>query len=124
MWVRSQLRTENLELKTLTPGQWLEHSRILSFGPPGEEHFWIGSADMMERNLDRRVEAITPVTDAENQTKLRAIIDVMLRDDRRAWQESASRSVSDQWSAGSWSTPESSCSAVATESGSTSGRQT
>jgi polyphosphate kinase len=40
----------------------------------------------MERNLDRRVEALTPVTDPESQSRLRKIIEVMLADDRRAWQ--------------------------------------
>jgi polyphosphate kinase len=39
----------------------------------------------MERNLDRRVEAMAPVTDLDSQAKLRRIIDVMLADDRRAW---------------------------------------
>jgi polyphosphate kinase len=41
---------------------------------------------MMERNLDRRVEALTPVADPDSQTRLRTIIEVMLADDRRAWQ--------------------------------------
>ena len=40
----------------------------------------------MERNLDRRVEALTPVADNESQARLRTIIEVMLADDRRAWQ--------------------------------------
>jgi polyphosphate kinase len=40
----------------------------------------------MERNLDRRVEAVTPVNDPDSQARLRTIIEVMLADDRRAWQ--------------------------------------
>jgi polyphosphate kinase len=76
--------SESISVRSVV-GRFLEHSRILVFGSGDRERFYIGSADMMERNLDRRVEAITPVTDAENQMKLRTIIDVMLRDDRRAW---------------------------------------
>jgi len=76
--------SESINVRSVV-GRFLEHSRIFVFGSGDRERFYIGSADMMERNLDRRVEAITPVTDAENQMKLRTIIDVMLRDDRRAW---------------------------------------
>jgi polyphosphate kinase len=67
-------------------GRYLEHSRIFVFGTGERERFFIGSADLMERNLDRRVEALTPVTDADSQARLRTIIEVMLADDRRAWQ--------------------------------------
>jgi polyphosphate kinase len=67
-------------------GRFLEHSRIFVFGSGDRERFFIGSADIMERNLDRRVEAIAPVTDADNQARLRQIVDLMLSDDRRAWQ--------------------------------------
>jgi len=66
-------------------GPLLEHSRIFVFGSGDRERFYIGSADMMERNLDRRVEAIAPVKDVEAKQKLRGIIDLMLSDDRRAW---------------------------------------
>ena len=48
--------------------------------------WYIGSADLMDRNLDRRVEAIAPVEDHEAQARLAEIIDVMLADDRRSWQ--------------------------------------
>ncbi|MET0771976.1 MAG: RNA degradosome polyphosphate kinase, partial [Candidatus Limnocylindrales bacterium] len=66
-------------------GRFLEHSRILCFGRGDRERFLIGSADMMERNLDRRVEALVPVEDPALQDRLRTILEVMLRDDRRAW---------------------------------------
>ncbi|CAN5828119.1 polyphosphate kinase 1 [soil metagenome] len=66
-------------------GRYLEHSRILIFGRGERERFLIGSADMMERNLDRRVEAMTPVADEESRARLRTIVEVMLADDRRAW---------------------------------------
>jgi polyphosphate kinase len=67
-------------------GRYLEHSRIFVFGQDERERFFIGSADLMERNLDRRVEAVTPVEDADSRVRLREIIEVMLSDDRRAWQ--------------------------------------
>src|SRR5512141_3233173 len=67
-------------------GRFLEHSRIFVFGQGEREQFFIGSADFMERNLDRRVEAVTPVEDPDSQARLRKIIEVMLADDRRAWQ--------------------------------------
>ncbi len=66
-------------------GRYLEHSRILCFGQGERERFLIGSADVMERNLDRRVEALVPVTEPALQDRLREIIAVMLRDDRRSW---------------------------------------
>lgn len=66
-------------------GRFLEHSRILCFGSGDRERFLFGSADIMERNLDRRVEALAPIDDPSLQDRLRTIIEVMLRDDRRAW---------------------------------------
>jgi polyphosphate kinase len=67
-------------------GEFLEHSRIWSFENGGEREWYIGSADLMDRNLDRRVEAVAPVEDHEAQARLADIIDVMLADDRRSWQ--------------------------------------
>jgi polyphosphate kinase len=52
----------------------------------GRAEWYIGSADLMERNLDRRVEVVTPVEDHESQARLARIIEVMLADDRRSWQ--------------------------------------
>jgi polyphosphate kinase len=66
-------------------GPFLEHSRILRFGRGDRATHWIGSADMMDRNLDRRVEAVTPVLDPVNKARLDHILEVMLADDRRAW---------------------------------------
>jgi polyphosphate kinase len=67
-------------------GEFLEHSRIWMFANGGRPEFYIGSADLMERNLDRRVEVVTPVEDHGLQARLTRIIDVMLADDRRSWQ--------------------------------------
>jgi polyphosphate kinase len=77
--------SERIRVRSVV-GRYLEHSRIFQFGQGERERFFIGSADMMERNLDRRVEAMTPITDPDGMTRLRTIIDVMLADDRRAWQ--------------------------------------
>ncbi|MBA2555969.1 MAG: polyphosphate kinase 1, partial [Chloroflexi bacterium] len=77
--------SETIRVRSVV-GRFLEHSRILSFGRAERECFFIGSADMMERNLDRRVEAMVPIDDAVSRDRLRTIIDVMLADDRRAWQ--------------------------------------
>jgi len=67
-------------------GEFLEHSRILGFSNGGEQEWYIGSADLMERNLDRRVEAIVPVEDPEARGRIESIVSTMLADDRRSWQ--------------------------------------
>jgi polyphosphate kinase len=66
-------------------GELLEHSRIWRFENAGEPNWYIGSADLMERNLDRRIEALAPVLDPALQAELDAILATMLADDRRAW---------------------------------------
>ncbi len=69
--------------------RFLEHSRIYRFGEPGSErgarHF-IGSADLMERNLDRRVEALTPVLDPDLQSRLDETLSLNLADDTNTWE--------------------------------------
>jgi polyphosphate kinase len=77
--------SENIRVRSVI-GEFLEHSRIWSFENGGDREWYIGSADLMDRNLDRRVEAIVPVEDGEARAKLATIIDVMLADDRRSWQ--------------------------------------
>jgi len=67
-------------------GDFLEHSRIWGFANGGDTDWYIGSADLMDRNLDRRVEAMVPVEDLEARGRLAEIIEVMLADDRRSWQ--------------------------------------
>jgi polyphosphate kinase len=66
-------------------GRFLEHSRIYSFHR-GEEHkYYIGSADLMPRNLDKRVELITPVEDPDLQAELEDTLERCLADDTFAW---------------------------------------
>ena len=76
--------SESIQVRSIV-GRYLEHSRIFVFGQGERERYFIGSADLMERNLDRRVEAITPVKDPALAERLRHVLVVMRRDDRRAW---------------------------------------
>ena len=75
-------------------GRYLEHSRIYRFGNPGVGAvYYIGSADMMPRNLDGRVEAMTPVTDAALKLRLEEILDVLTADSAPAWEMSSEGDV-------------------------------
>jgi polyphosphate kinase len=66
-------------------GEFLEHSRIWRFENGGAPERYIGSADLMDRNLDRRVEAFAPIDDAEAQAEIDEILRITLADDRRSW---------------------------------------
>jgi polyphosphate kinase len=66
-------------------GRFLEHSRIWMFGNAGEPEYYFGSADWMPRNLDRRVEVVTPIMNPLFQKRLQAVLDVCLSDNRQAW---------------------------------------
>ncbi|WP_008319372.1 polyphosphate kinase 1 [Leptolyngbya sp. PCC 6406] len=66
-------------------GRYLEHARIFAFHNDGDEEYYIGSADWMPRNLDRRVEAVTPVEDPALVQELKTLLDIMLSDNRQAW---------------------------------------
>ncbi len=61
-------------------GRFLEHSRVYRFGNGGDDEFWIGSADLMHRNLDRRVEALVRITDPTAQAELRSVLEVATSD--------------------------------------------
>jgi polyphosphate kinase len=76
--------SESIQVRSIV-GRYLEHSRIFCFGQGEREQYYIGSADIMERNLDRRIEAMTPIKDTTLQDELRHVLEVMRRDDRRAW---------------------------------------
>jgi polyphosphate kinase len=66
-------------------GRFLEHGRIFHFHNGGSPEFFIGSADCMKRNLEARVEALTPVEDPRHQEELRQVLEVQLEDPRGAW---------------------------------------
>jgi polyphosphate kinase len=67
-------------------GRFLEHSRIYYFKNNGDQEYFIGSADIMKRNLEDRVEVVTPVEPKILQKELRLILDVQLKDRRSAWE--------------------------------------
>ena len=67
-------------------GRFLEHSRLFYFANGGNESYFIGSADWMPRNLDRRVEAVTPVEDPALHRRLRGVLETCLADNRQAWE--------------------------------------
>jgi polyphosphate kinase len=66
-------------------GRFLEHSRIYYFRNGGNEEYYIGSADCMTRNLVSRVEVLTPVEPENLRAELRTVIDILLNDQRSAW---------------------------------------
>jgi polyphosphate kinase len=66
-------------------GRFLEHSRIFYFANGGQGEYYIGSADWMPRNLDRRVEAVVPVMDPGQHERLRTLLETCLTDNRQAW---------------------------------------
>ncbi len=79
--------SDNIRVRSIV-GRYLEHSRIFYFAngaAPGKPMYFIGSADLMERNLDRRVEALAPVEAPALQARLQEVLDVSLTDDVLAW---------------------------------------
>jgi polyphosphate kinase len=78
--------SERIRVRSIV-GRYLEHSRIFAFGDGRERsvRYFIGSADLMARNLDGRVEVVVPVDDAKLQERLRQILDVNLSDRSQAW---------------------------------------
>lgn len=77
--------SERIHVRSVV-GELLEHSRIWGFANDGADEWYIGSADLMERNLDRRIEAVVPVEDIEARARIAEVIATMLADDRRSWQ--------------------------------------
>jgi polyphosphate kinase len=68
-------------------GRFLEHSRIYAFGVGEDDEggVWLGSADLMHRNLDRRVETLVRVTDPGHRAELRGLIDMAMDDTTSSW---------------------------------------
>ena len=75
----------NVRLRSIL-GRFLEHSRIYSFHNGGNPEFFIGSADIMERNLDRRVEALIRIDQEEHKAELRTILDLSTSPRFRMWE--------------------------------------
>ena len=70
-------------------GRFLEHARIYYFHNGGKPEYYLGSADAMQRNLEKRVEVLIPIEDARLQSELRHILDTQLSDQRGAWDMNA-----------------------------------
>ena len=77
--------SENITIKSVL-GRFLEHSRIFHFVNGGEDEYWIGSADLMGRNLDRRVESLIRVDKKEHHQRLQGILDIGLSDQTSSWE--------------------------------------
>ena len=66
-------------------GRFLEHARIYYFRNGGEEEYYIGSADLMRRNLESRVELLAPIEDPAHREELHRFFEVQLEDQRNVW---------------------------------------
>src|SRR5690606_15099325 len=92
LWVRGicSLRpgvpelSENIRVRSIL-GRFLEHSRILAFENGGTREVWISSADLMHRNLDRRVEAAVRLERPEHRSELWSLFDLAFNDGVSSW---------------------------------------
>jgi polyphosphate kinase len=76
--------SENIHVRSIV-GRFLEHSRIYSFEADDRVATYIGSADLMQRNLDHRIEVLMPVENARVRSEIHAVLDGALADDVNAW---------------------------------------
>ena len=83
--------SENIKVRSIL-GRFLEHSRIYHFVNAGEDEYWIGSADLMHRNLDRRVESLMRVDKPQHKDLLREIFDISLSSSTSSWHQ-----IDDKW---------------------------
>jgi len=77
--------SERIRVRSII-GRFLEHSRLWYFANGGAGQYYLGSADWMPRNFDRRVEAVAPVEDRTLHPRLRALFETLLADNRQAWE--------------------------------------
>ncbi|WP_214415848.1 RNA degradosome polyphosphate kinase [Sphaerisporangium fuscum] len=76
--------SENIRVRSIL-GRFLEHSRIYEFGGGRRPEIWIGSADLMRRNVDRRVEALVKVNSAQHRAYLSELLDLAMADTTSTW---------------------------------------
>jgi polyphosphate kinase len=76
--------SENITVRSIL-GRFLEHSRVYEFVNSGQKEVWIGSADLMHRNLDRRVEALVQLEDTEHVSYISSLLDLYLADSTAHW---------------------------------------
>ena len=79
--------SENITVRSIL-GRFLEHSRIYHFVNGGDDEFWIGSADLMHRNLDRRVESLVRIERPTHKASLQEIFDLSLSEETASWHQS------------------------------------
>ena len=79
------LQSKNVIVRSFL-GRFLEHSRIYHFHNAGEDEYWIGSADLMNRNLDRRIETLIRVDQLEHKTSLSGLLDLYGNDQVKHWE--------------------------------------
>jgi polyphosphate kinase len=77
--------SENITARSIL-GRFLEHSRIFHFANGGNDELYIGSADLMQRNLDRRVESLVQITQNDHKRYLKEVIDSYLSEDIVRWE--------------------------------------
>jgi polyphosphate kinase len=77
--------SENIRVRSIV-GRFLEHSRVMAFTNAGSPEWWLGSSDLMHRNLDRRVEVLLRVNDPAAQRQLQRVFDLDMAPDVRSWQ--------------------------------------
>jgi polyphosphate kinase len=77
--------SENIRVRSIV-GRFLEHSRIYYFHNGGNEEFFIGSADIMHRNLDRRIETLVATRSDDVNHRLKSILELALADNGSAWE--------------------------------------
>jgi polyphosphate kinase len=77
--------SENITVRSVL-GRFLEHSRMMIFEAGDEATYYIGSADLMTRNLDHRVEIVAPVEDSRAQAELSRVFDTLQADNAQAWE--------------------------------------
>jgi polyphosphate kinase len=83
--------SENITVRSIL-GRFLEHSRIYHFVNGGEHEYWIGSADLMHRNLDRRVESLVKLDRQLHKNTLQEILDLSLSPQTSSWHQ-----TDDKW---------------------------
>jgi len=76
--------SESIRVRSVL-GRYLEHSRIFAFHNDGQPQVFIGSADMMHRNLDRRIEALIRLTDSEHLDQIDALFETLMSADAASW---------------------------------------
>jgi polyphosphate kinase len=79
--------SENIQVRSIL-GRFLEHSRIYHFINGGSDEYWIGSADLMHRNLDRRVESLVRMDRQVHKSALQEVFDLSLSDETASWHQS------------------------------------